>query len=414
MAIKPGYKTFTFDGENSGDYGVYITGSAVYNAPEREVEMISIPGRNGAFALDKGRFENIEVTYPAGIYAQSQAEFAEALSDLRNMLCSRQGYCRLEDEYNPDEYRMAIYKSGLDVDPAEFQRAGQFNITFECKPQRFLTSGEEAITVENGSVINNPTDFDSCPLLEIDGYGTISFNGHSIELDDELVGLVTVVDSIDESTNDFSVSFPQIYINNNDTIEIDNAVINIGYARTAGNYSVTSATVSSWGGTSAKPTVTVSGGRFQISFDLSPTLSFSYGVSAKKTVTADIKTTLTNGTVKTVAYSSEVRYDGEKSLRFYTYSGAKGLGSGVVYELNTVKVSSDSVTIDSTATTYGHPTYIDCDLGEAYAIDNGIISSLNSYIDLGSKLPSLTSGTNSFEVDNTIIDLKVVPRWWKV
>lgn len=113
------YKAFNFDGQSSRNYGVYITGEAVYNAPERDVEMITIPGRNGAYALDNGRFENIDVTYPAGIYADTEADFAAAISDFRNYLCSRSGYCRLSDEYNPDEYRLAIYKSGLEVSPSQ-------------------------------------------------------------------------------------------------------------------------------------------------------------------------------------------------------------------------------------------------------------------------------------------------------
>ena len=58
------FKGFTFDGIDSKKYGVYITGEAVYNAPERDVEVISIPGRNGAYLLDNGRFSNITVTYP--------------------------------------------------------------------------------------------------------------------------------------------------------------------------------------------------------------------------------------------------------------------------------------------------------------------------------------------------------------
>lgn len=140
------YKSLSFDGVESRNFGVYITGEAVYNAPQRDVEMISIPGRSGAFALDKGRFENIEVTYPAGIFADNEADFAQAVSDFRNYLCSRNGYCRLVDEYNPEEYRMAIYKSGLDVSPAQL-KAGEFDITFDCKPQRWLTSGEDAVTI---------------------------------------------------------------------------------------------------------------------------------------------------------------------------------------------------------------------------------------------------------------------------
>ena len=140
------YKSLFFDGEDSRDYGVYITGEAVFNAPEREVEMISIPGRNGQLALDKGRFENIEVTYPAGIYADTEADFAEAISNFRNLLCSRRGYVRLQDEYHPDEYRMAVYKNGLEVENA-LLKAGEFDIVFDCKPQRYLTSGEEPITM---------------------------------------------------------------------------------------------------------------------------------------------------------------------------------------------------------------------------------------------------------------------------
>ena len=77
----------------------------------------------------------IQHTYPAGVFADNEADFAEAISDFRNMLCSANGYCRLEDEYNPDEYRMAVYKSGLEVDPT-LLKAGEFDITFECKPQR--------------------------------------------------------------------------------------------------------------------------------------------------------------------------------------------------------------------------------------------------------------------------------------
>ena len=92
------FKSLTFDNKTSREFGVYITGEAVYNAPEREVEMLSIPGRNGAFALDKGRFENIPVKYPAGVFTDNEADFAQAISDFRNFLCSKKGYCRLTDE----------------------------------------------------------------------------------------------------------------------------------------------------------------------------------------------------------------------------------------------------------------------------------------------------------------------------
>lgn len=139
------FNSLTFDGENSLDYGVYITGEAVYNAPERAVEMISIPGRNGAIALDQGRFENIEVTYPAGTFGDDQPEFASKIRAFRNALASRFNYIKLTDSYHPDEYRLGLYKSGLTTTPVQRSKAGEFPIVFNCKPQRFLTSGEAEV-----------------------------------------------------------------------------------------------------------------------------------------------------------------------------------------------------------------------------------------------------------------------------
>lgn len=139
------FNSLTFDGENSLDYGVYITGEAVYNAPERAVEMISIPGRNGAIALDQGRFENIEITYPAGTFGDDQPEFASKIRAFRNALASRFNYVKLTDSYHPDEYRLGLYKSGLTTTPVQRSKAGEFPIVFNCKPQRFLTSGETEV-----------------------------------------------------------------------------------------------------------------------------------------------------------------------------------------------------------------------------------------------------------------------------
>ena len=78
------------------------------------------------------------------------------------------------------------------------------------------------------------------------------------------------------------------------------------------------------------------------------------------------------------------------------------------------KLILNGINGDSTLLTLGHPTYIDCDLGEAYMIKNGTAISLNAYIDLGSDLPSLGPGLNRIDFDDTITELKLRPDWWKV
>lgn len=176
------FKSLTFDGINSLNYGIYVTGEAVYNAPERVVEMVNIPGRNGALAIDQGYFDNIEVSYPCGCFADTQAEFASKVSAFRNAIASRYSYKRLTDEYNADEYRLGLYKSGLEVDAVRYSTAGQFTITFDCKPQRFLTAGETELTVADGGTLTNPTQFESKPLIKVTGAGTLGINNYSLSI----------------------------------------------------------------------------------------------------------------------------------------------------------------------------------------------------------------------------------------
>lgn len=141
------YNTLEFGGINSGDYGVYITGTGVYNAPARAVEMVSVPGRNGDVAVDMGHWDNIEVTYKCGLFGIDQSEMGEALMEFRNAIASQIGYQRLSDSYNPNEFRLGLFMAGLKFDAVSRNRAGEFELKFNCKPQRFLTDGEEMIDI---------------------------------------------------------------------------------------------------------------------------------------------------------------------------------------------------------------------------------------------------------------------------
>lgn len=179
MAI---FNSFTFDDINSLSHGIYITGEAVFNAPERVVEMIPIPGKNGALAIDQGYFSNIEVIYPAGCFADSMRDFADKIAEFRNILTSRYSYVRLRDTYHPDEFRLALYKSGLEVSPVRYGSAAQFNITFECKPQRWLYPQVQKTYTSSGGTLNNPTLFESKPLLRVRGAGTVTIGDKSMTI----------------------------------------------------------------------------------------------------------------------------------------------------------------------------------------------------------------------------------------
>lgn len=423
MAITPTgaiFKTLSFDGESLRSYGVYISGEATFNAPAREVEMISIPGRSGQLALDKGRFENIEVTYPAGIYADTEEDFAEAVSELRNFLCSRSGYCRIEDDYNPNEFRMGIYKSGLEVTPA-LLKAGEFDLVFDCKPQRWLKSGEDEIEVQDGDTITNPTLFESSPLLEVEGYGALTVNGSEIKLTNDLLGVYTIREAVSYSINPYisdNCYIGNYYANIGDKVSVGATTITIYLKASAVDYKsiiidsvptisgFTGATVSAY----LADSLTLA-----ISIKL-PKVDFALG--GNYSATADTHTDIRLVKNDDTTVSGSVRYlamiNNGSGSRSISISNGLQLNGAISFGSWNSEIKGASIVVDSTQTLLGHPTYIDCDLGEAYKVESGQVISLNAHIDLGSDLPTLASGANTVTFGNTITDLKVVPRWWKI
>ena len=171
------YEQLTFDGVSTAEFGVWISGGGTFDAPARDIETISVPGRNGDLYFDNGRYRNITVSYPAFI----SNRFQPRIDDFRAWLCSHVGYYRLEDTYHPDEYRMAMFKGSVSVSTAPRNIAGRFTLSFDCKPQRWLKSGENAITYTANGHIYNPTRYNAKPLYHF--YGTpgnnVAFNINS-------------------------------------------------------------------------------------------------------------------------------------------------------------------------------------------------------------------------------------------
>lgn len=132
---------FTFDGIDSRSFGVYISGQGTFKAPARSYDAIEIPGKNGALLGIDSRLGNVELTYPAFIYSN----FAENIAAFRAFLLSHKGYFKLKDSYHPDEFRLAYYPGPFEPDVTSANNAGSFDITFICKPQRYLESGQELV-----------------------------------------------------------------------------------------------------------------------------------------------------------------------------------------------------------------------------------------------------------------------------
>lgn len=169
---------FTLGGIDSRDYGVYISGSGVFNAPARAVQFYSVPGRDGDLIGMQTRLENLDLTYPAFIFANFDAN----LAGLKGLLLQTNAYRRLIDSYHPNEYRMAVYTGPMDIKPTRRLNAAQFDIRFTVMPQRFLLSGDVAQVFSTAGSIVNPSPFPAKPLIRVYGNGVVGVGADSVTL----------------------------------------------------------------------------------------------------------------------------------------------------------------------------------------------------------------------------------------
>ena len=163
---------FVFNGKSSRDFDVYLYGEHTFGAPQREVETITVPGRNGDLSIDKGRYENISFSYPAIIINN----VSDNIAGLRDFLLAQRGYCRLEDTIHPEEFVMARFSGNFEPDIGTKAWAGKFEIKFDRAPQRFLKDGERVREYPSGTVIRNYTNQNALPLIRAYGTGSLTLN----------------------------------------------------------------------------------------------------------------------------------------------------------------------------------------------------------------------------------------------
>lgn len=167
--------SFVFNGKSSTDFHLLISGYGTYRAPSRDVTMKSVAGRDGDLTLDNGRYKNVDITYKGVIYNSLMPNYRELVA----WLLTQRGYKRLEDTFNPDEFRLGVFKESIEPKLKGYD-AASMQITFNCKPQRYLKIGEEPIEINQTGIVANPTAFESRPLIRAYGSGTLSINSKNL------------------------------------------------------------------------------------------------------------------------------------------------------------------------------------------------------------------------------------------
>ena len=211
-----------FNGTSSQDLHALVQTAPEYEFPEKDYSVTHVEGRNGDIVIDTGSWQNVPRTYNLAIDTR-KISYAEVASKLVQWLHSASGYARLEDSYEPDFYRMAMYKDSGSISNI-YSKAGQIEISFDCKPQRYLKSGEVSDLFTSNTEYRNPTDFPSKPKIVIhgSGSGTVKIGAYEITIFNILDGMTVDCEIQDTYKNNINCNsivsiaeYPKIIAGNN-------------------------------------------------------------------------------------------------------------------------------------------------------------------------------------------------------
>ena len=160
-----------FNGKSSRDYGMIVESYPALNHGVRRGEAYTIAGRNGTFYTEDGTFDNYIQTYNVAVLEGQRRRADLRAADIAAWLM-QPGFCRLEDSFEPEYYKMARFAGPLNIEQI-LGKVGRCTLEFDCRPERWLKSGEEQLGfIQYSGDVYNPTPFASKPLIEFYATGT--------------------------------------------------------------------------------------------------------------------------------------------------------------------------------------------------------------------------------------------------
>ena len=161
-----------FNGRDSTDFGLVVEQYPNPNRPARRGTPYTTAGRSGSQVSEENAWDNYIQPYLVHQRAQERGIYIDSRA-LAAWLLGSKGYCRLEDSYEPDIYRLARFAGPMDIQSIA-GKWGKTTLEFDCQPQRYLKSGERVINLlTEVRAVYNPTQFDARPLLHVHGVGKV-------------------------------------------------------------------------------------------------------------------------------------------------------------------------------------------------------------------------------------------------
>ena len=455
-----------FNGISSADFGCTIERRPNHTRGSRRGELIEVPGRNGAAVLEDGSFTTYKQEYVISFKEGDTMPPYKRAAQVAEWLLGSRGFCRLEDDFEPNVYRIARYAGALNIEQVA-DEYGRVVLEFECQPQRYLKLGETEIGVESsvddgvysGVIKLQSIPFGAASIFVGSSSGSAVYVGNyrnaaGAEIGQSIYntpvpvpdGAVTVTLAWSNAAEDTTLTIGMVDEDGNRTILggvagtsptifnptqyearpllkfVDTSeeppvvpqtitAVNDTYIDGSGEVSVWKPTWSGQTGEGYKTCSPVSVSGYAYAFVSGNSYAFYDGNgNVLSYVSGTSKARYINTQVIIPSGASTVvigTLDGMPDLALSLKAARPNPGASAVI------INGTTISLDFSA----HDTiYLDCDLHDAYYIDGSSANdkvAFSSNIDPYPTFPGFAPGENTVIVrDGDNLDFSIVPRWW--
>lgn len=170
---------FRFNNKNASELGVYAISRPAIVSPERNVQLIEVPGRNGSVTLDDETYKDIEIDINCNFKVKKADDFGRRTRMIKSWLNSKTDNRLI---FNDDlDFCRLVKKTTISKIERQSKYIGTFEINFVCAPFEFLLDGFNEHSLEECKV--NPYDT-SKPIYHFIGEGMahLEVNGNYINI----------------------------------------------------------------------------------------------------------------------------------------------------------------------------------------------------------------------------------------
>lgn len=160
---------FIFKGQKSTDFGIEISKLPDIIKPERNIQTVTIPGRNNSLYIDENTYNSYSLNFECVLNP-----FAKNKTHIDKIISWLDGFGELIISTEKDKIYNAVIKNSIPFSDT-IGLFPKFPIIFEVQPlKKSVNFRNETVEISKKTIINNIGTVDSLPKITIFGSGDVT------------------------------------------------------------------------------------------------------------------------------------------------------------------------------------------------------------------------------------------------